>query len=292
MEAPPWSRMTDTPDPSASGRRAPPTYDSAIAVTEAQLRRQASSGGIRLGWSIALLACVVQTAAYLTNELVLDTRFHQLDAATDGTLFAWANTLAIVCLTVVVITAAIRGLMRTSRATVLAVGLGLLAVDDATGAHDRMRGFRMSSLPGPPRTAEAVTLAAFVLLLAIVFFLLWAEGGGAPGRAKGMMRAGLLALAFAVVTRLVGAVFGRDGTYDDVVRAVGVAVEQGLDLGGWILVAAGYALSVGASAPGQSSSPPPHWPAFTATLTENARPASITAPTLPDGAAKTRWFTR
>ena len=292
METPPWSRMTDAPDPSASGRRAPPTYDSAIAVTEAQLRRQASSGGIRLGWSIALLACAVQTAAYLTNELVLDTGFHQLNAAVDGTLFAWANTLAIVSVAVLVIAAAVRGLMRPSRAAVLAVGLGLLAVDDATGAHDWMRGFRMSSLPGPPRTAGAVALGAFALLLAIVFVLLWGESGRAPVRAKAMVRAGLVALAFAVVTRLVGAVFGRHETYDDVVRAIGVAVEQGLDLGGWILVAAGYALSVRASAPGHSSSPPPHWPAFTATLTENPRPASITAPTLPDGAAKTRRFTR
>lgn len=234
----------------------------------------------------------MQTAVYLTNELVLDTRFHQLDAAADGTLFAWANTLAIVSVAVMVVAAGASGVMRPSRSALLGLGLGLLAVDDATGAHDRMRGFRMSALPGPPRTAEAVALAAFALLLAIVFVLLWAESGRAPVRAKAMMRAGLVALAFAVVTRLVGAAFGRHETYDDVVRAVGVAVEQGLDLGGWLLVAAGYALSVGASARGHSSSPPPHWPAFTATLTENPRPASITAPTLPDGAAKTRWFTR
>jgi len=292
MKLPPARGRPIAPDPSASGRRAGPTYDSAIAATEAQPRRQASPGGVRLGWSIALLACVVQTAVYLTNELVLDTRFHQLNAAADGTLFAWANILAIVSLAVLVVAAGARGVMRPSRSAVLALGLGLLAVDDATGAHDRIRGFRISALPGPPRTAEAVALAAFALLLAIVFVLLWAESDRAPARAKAMMRAGLLALAFAVVTRLVGAVFGRHETYSDVVRAVGVAVEQGLDLGGWILVAAGYALSVRASARGQSSSPPPHWPAFTATVTENPRPASITAPTLPDGAAKTRWFTR
>ena len=52
---------------------------------------------------------MVQTAVYLTNELVLDTRFHQLNAAADGTLFAWANTLAIVSLAVLVVAAAARG---------------------------------------------------------------------------------------------------------------------------------------------------------------------------------------
>ena len=71
-------------------------HDSAIAATEVQLRRQASSGSVRLGWSIVLVALAAQTAAYLTNELVLGGRYHQLDAAADRTPFAWANTLAIV----------------------------------------------------------------------------------------------------------------------------------------------------------------------------------------------------
>ena len=182
--------------------------------------------------------------------------------------------------------------MRTSRAAVLAVGLGLLAVDDATGAHDRLREFRVSALPGPPRTAEAVALAAFVLLLAIVFVLLWAESERAPAGARPMMLVGLLALTVAVGTRLVGAVFGRHETYSDVVRAVGVAVEQGLDLGGWILVASGYALSVRDSGPLSLPRRFRTGPYSRPRLPENHRPASITAPTLRDGAAKTRWFTR
>src|SRR5207249_8753447 len=114
---------------------------------------------------------------------------------------AWANTLAIVSLVVLVVAGATRGLMRSSRAAFLAVGLGLLAADDATGAHDRLRGFHVSALPGPPRTAAALALTAFALLLAIVFVLLWTESERAPASARALMRLGLLALALAVVTR-------------------------------------------------------------------------------------------
>jgi hypothetical protein len=246
---------------------------------------------VRLGWSIAVLAFAAQTAAYLTNELVLDRRFHQLDIGADGTVFAWANTLAIVSLAVLVALSAARRLNRVWRAAALVLGLGLLALDDATGAHDRLTDLRADSLPGRPEDAAVVALAVFVGLLAAVFVLLWAESGRISRGARWTMRAGLLTLAAAVAVRVGGAAFGRE-TVGGTVGALGIAGEQGLDLVGWILLAAGYAAGFRDSAGAQSSSPPPHWPAFTATVTEKPRPASITAPTLPPGAAKTRRFSR
>jgi hypothetical protein len=246
---------------------------------------------VRLGWSIAVLAFVAQTAAYLTNELVLDRGFHQLNITADGTVFAWANTLAIVSLVVLVSLAAARRLIRVWRAAALVLGLGLLALDDATGAHDRLTDLRADSLPGRPEAAAVVALAAFAGLLAAVFVLLWAESGRLSRGARRTMRVGLLTLTAAVAMRVAGAAFGRE-TVGETVGALGIAAEQGLDLVGWILVAAGYAAGFRESAGAQSSSPPPHWPAFTATVTEKPRPASITAPTLPAGAAKTRRFSR
>ena len=246
---------------------------------------------MRLGWSIAVLACSAQTAAYLTNEFVLDSRYHQLDIAADGTLFAWANTLAIVSLAVLLALAAARRRIGVGRATALVLGLVLLALDDATGAHDRLTDLRAESLPGRPETAAVVVVAAFAVLLVSVFVLLWAESGRLSRGAQRTMRVGLLTLAVAVAARAAGAAFGL-GAVGETVRALGIAVEQGVDLIGWILVAAGYAAGLRDSARAQSSSPPPHWPAFTATVTEKPRPASITAPTLPAGAAKTRRFSR
>lgn len=246
---------------------------------------------VRLGWSIAVLACAVQTAAYLTNELILDGRYHQLNVAADGTLFAWANTVTIVSVAALVALAAVRRVMPGLRAGSLIPALGLLAVDDATGAHDRLRDLRAESLLGPPEAAVALALIGFASLLAIVFVLLWAESGRASEGARWMMRAGLLALALAVAVRIAGAASAR-GTYSDTARAFGVAFEQGLDFVGWLLVTVGYAVGLRDSAATHSSSPPPHWPALTASVTEKPRPASITAPTLPAGAAKTRRLSR
>ena len=239
-----------------------------------------------------LVALAAQTAAYLTNELVLGGRYHQLDAAADRTPFAWANTLAIVALAVLVAGAGLGGATRRARAAVLATGLLLLAADDATGVHDRLPALRAASLPGPPRALAAAALLAFALLLALVFLLLWAESRRASGWARTMMRAGLVALAAALTVRALGAGLVRGETFGEVFRALAVAGEQGLDLAGWLLVAAGYAVSLRDGPTAQSSSPPPHWPAFTATFTEKPRPASITAPTAPVGAAKTRRFSR
>jgi hypothetical protein len=236
----------------------PAGHDWLIAVAEVQLKRAAGSRSVLLGWSIALLACAAQTAGHLTNELVLGGRYRQLEAGADGNTFAWVNVSAIVALAVLVLVGALAGVMRCSRAVILAWGLALLAVDDATGFHDRLRGLRAASLPGPPGAAGAGALVAFAMLLALVFVLLWAETGRTQEGARWMIRAGLIALAAAVATRAVGAAFTLEGTFSSTLRAFAVAGEQGLDLAGWILVTAGYAVILRDSVPDQSSSPPPH----------------------------------
>jgi hypothetical protein len=259
-----------------------------LLLRRVQLKRPVSAGSVRLGWSLALLACAAQTAAHLTNELVLGGRFPDLDASADGNAFAWLTTAAIASLAVFTVAAAVGGIMRWFRAAILAVGLVLLALDDATGFHDRLHRLRAAWLPGPPGVAAAAAAGIFALLLALVFLLLWIEAAQAQASARRMIQVGLLALAAALATRVVGAAFAVEGTFSSALRAFGVAGEQGLDLAGWILVTVGFAARRRGSAAGQSSSPLPHWPAFTATLTEKPRPASITAPTFPEGEAKTR----
>ena len=292
MKLPPGRGRPIAPDPSASGRRAPSTYDSAIAATEVQPRRQASPGGVRLGWSIALLACVVQTAVYLTNELVLDTGFHQLNAAADGTLFAWANTLAIVSLAV----PGGRGRRPWGHASVALCCSG----PGSRASRGRRRNWRPRPDAGIPHVALPVRPARQrpsrgSVRAAAGDRVRPALGRERPraGRAKAMMRAGLLALAFAVVTRLVGAVFGRHETYSDVVpsrrRRGG---EQGLDLEAGFssrpATAFGRPRFARVILPRRLRTGPHSRPRSL----ENPRPASTAPRPLPDGAAKTRWFTR
>jgi MFS family permease len=236
-----------------------------------------SRAGARWGWAFAGAVVLAQAAGHLLNELALSERHRWLNAAVDASIFGRANTLSIV------LCAAIAGLgvalgTRTRPRLLLCLALVLLAVDDATGVHDRLRRL--------PRAEEAVAAAGFALLLVLVLVLLAAEAIHAAGAARRLLGVGILALAAAVAVRVAGAYAHAGSTLGGTTKAIAVAVEQGLDLGGWILVGAGLLAAVAARA--QPSSPPPHWPALTATLTGNPDRASMTAVTLPDGVAKSR----
>jgi hypothetical protein len=235
-----------------------------------------------LPWALAVLAVAVQTTAHLVNELVLGGRHDQLAAAADGNAFGRANTLAIALSALLAAVAAFSGAGIRPRRIVLSASLAFLAVDDAMGLHDRIR-----ALPG---TTAAAAAAAFAAVLALVLVLLSGEARRTHVAARRLLMVGLLALVAGVVVRLIGAFVTLEGAVGGTTKAVGVAVEQGLDLGGWILVAAGL-LAALLERP-HSSSPPPHWPAFTATLDGKAEFASMTAPTFPPGAAKSSRLSR
>jgi hypothetical protein len=235
-----------------------------------------------LPWALAVLAVAVQTTAHLVNELILGGRYDQLAATADANAFGRTNTLAIALSALLTAAAAFSRAGIRPRRIVLSASLAFLAVDDALGLHDRIR-----ALPGATAAAAA---AAFGAILALVLVLLSGEARRAQVAAQRLLVVGLLALVAGVVVRLIGAFFTLEGAVGGTTKAVGVAVEQGLDLGGWILVAAGL-LAALLERP-QSSSPPPHWPAFTATLDGKAELASMTAPTFPPGAAKSSRLSR
>ena len=236
-----------------------------------------SSGRVaRWSWALAGLAVAVQTTAHLVNELTLGGRYPQLSAAVDSNAFGRANTLAIALSALLTAVGAFSRRGVDPRRIVLSASLAFLAVDDAMGLHDRMR-----ALAGPREAAAAVGFAG---VLALVFVLLSAETRRMRLSARRLMIVGLLALAAGVALRAVGLYVTVAQWFGDTIMAAGVAVQQGLGLGGWILVAAGLLAALVERA--QPSSPPPHWPALTATLDGKAASASITAPTFPDGAAK------
>ena len=246
-------------------------------MSETRFRHWPSSQTLaRWGWAIAVVVVALQTATHLVNALVLDDRRRWLDAAVDASVFGRANTVAIVLCALFAAVGAALG-ARKARRLLLSLALLLLAVDDATGLHDRIRDL--------PRTAELAAALAFALLLGLVLVLLTLEARHAPATARRLLAAGLVALGLAVAVRIVGAAANVGHGIGETKKAVGVAAEQGLDLGGWFLVAAGLASALVAEA--YSPSPPPHGPALTTTPTGKPEPESMTAATFPDGAAKT-----
>jgi hypothetical protein len=217
-----------------------------VGGTRSLVRARAAT--LRAAWLLAGLAVAVQTAAYLVDELVLGGRYRALDAAVDASPFGRAETIAVGATALVAAVGAARRVGGRKRRALLAAALGFLALDDALGLHDRIR-----ALPTP---ANAATGVLFGSLLALVLALLLVERARAPIVAHGILVGGLVALVAAVGVRLAGAFVTGETTVGDTVRVLGVAAEQGLDLGGWILLAAGLAASLRASA--QPSSPAPH----------------------------------
>jgi hypothetical protein len=205
-------------------------------MSETRFRRWPSSRALaRWGWAVAVVAVTLQTATHLVNALVLDRRRRWLDAAVDASVFGRANTVAIgLCALFAAVGAALGA--RKARRLLLSLALLLLAIDDATGLHDRIR-----DLPRTPALAAAV---GFALLLGLVLVLLTVEARQAPSAARRLLAAGLLALGVAVLVRVVGAAADVGRGIGETKKALGVAAEQGLDLGGWFLVAAGLAASL------------------------------------------------
>jgi FtsH-binding integral membrane protein len=190
----------------------------------------------RWGWAFAVFVVALQTATHLVNALVLDPPHRWLDSAVDASVFGRANTVAIVLCAVFAGLGAALGPRTARRVLLLGIALVLLAVDDATGLHDRIRDF--------PHTFEVAAAVAFALLLGLVLVLLALEAREAPSAARRLLAAGLLVLGLAVAVRIVGAAGEVGRGIGETKKALGVAVEQGLDLGGWILVASGLAASL------------------------------------------------
>ncbi len=198
---------------------------------------RASGWVTRWSWALAGLAVAVQTTAHLVNELMLGGRYPQLAAAVDGNAFGRANTLSIALSAILTAVAAFSRVGIRRRRIVLSAALAFLAVDDAMGLHDRIR-----ALPTP---TETVAAAAFAAVLALVLLLLSAETRRMRFAPRRLLIAGLLALVAGFALRLVGAFVTVADTVGGTATAVGVAIEQGLGLGGWILVAAGLLAALG-----------------------------------------------
>ena len=179
-------------------------------------------------WVVAaVLLVAAQSATHLTNELFLGGRYPSLNAAVDASVFGRANSLAIGMSAALVALAARHGRRRASR-LLLAGFILLVMVDDATGFHDRL---------GVSLDVDAAVLGLGTVLT-VAAWLLLREAAVARRGPRLLLVVGLSALASAVVVRLVAAT-GVGADLGATTKALGVACEQGLDFGGWVLLAMG-----------------------------------------------------
>jgi hypothetical protein len=201
---------------------------------------------LRIGVPLAVAAVALQTLAHLTNEFLLDDRVEGLDADIEGNVFTWASSVSTFTLAVAAFLHALAFSTRRREFGLLA-GLGLLfSLDDAIQLHERVALELGEDVLGlPDYLAVRLWLVFYLPLLLLAGLLLWRFAEEVWEPAGRMLRLGLLLLVASIPVEIVGAGtrwLDEEGT--SVPEDFRVAVEEGLELGGWILAAVGLMTAV------------------------------------------------
>lgn len=201
---------------------------------------------LRIGVPLAVAAMAIQTAAHLGNEFLLDDRVQGLDADIEGNVFTWASSIS----TFAVASAAFLHAMAFSqrrREFGLLAGLGVLfSLDDAVQLHERVALEIAEDLLGlPDYVAVRLWLVFYLPLLILAGVLLWRISEEIWEPAGRMVRLGLFLLVASIPVEIAGAGtrwLDEEGT--SAPEDLRVAVEEAVELGGWILVAVALTAAV------------------------------------------------
>lgn len=196
---------------------------------------------VRVGIRIAVVAVLVQTVAHLGNEFLLDDRVEGLDADIEGNALTWASSVATfaVALCAALHAAAVEKQRREF--TVLAALALWFSLDDVAIIHERVALELGEDLLGmPDYLAVRLWLILYLPLLLLAGLVLWRVAQEAQPPADRAVLVGLGLLVASIPVELAGAVtrkLAEDST--EVPETFRVAIEEGLELGGWILIATG-----------------------------------------------------
>jgi hypothetical protein len=196
---------------------------------------------VRVGIRLAILAVLFQTTAHLTNEFLLDDRVEGLDADVEGTSFTWASSVATfaVAWAAALHAAAFRN-RRLELASLAAIAVWF-SLDDVAIIHERVALKLGEDLLGlPDYAAVRLWLILYLPLLLLVGLILWRLAQAAAPPVDRALRLGLGLLVASIPVEIAGLVTRRiaeDGT--TVPEDLRIPLEEGLELSGWIVLAAG-----------------------------------------------------
>jgi len=195
---------------------------------------------------LAVAGAVVQTISQLLNYFVFDFAISNLNVDADNNSFAWASSVAQFAAALCCALLLLLGWWSFRRLLALTLILAYFSLDDIVRIHERVAySFREDVLGVQLAYGRMIWPIMFLPILAAAFLLLWRFAGQAPARAARGIRVGLGMLVAAVFAEAFSTVFhiGTDpeGTLQDILQ---VAVEESLELGAWILIAAATAATL------------------------------------------------
>jgi hypothetical protein len=196
---------------------------------------------VRVGFRIALAAVLFQTAAHLGNEFLLDDRVEGIDADIEGNVFTWASSAATFAVAFCSALHAAAVERQRREFSVLAALALWFSMDDVAIIHERVALKLGEDLLGmPDYLAVRLWLVLYLPLLLVAGVVLWRIAQEAQPPAHRPLVLGLGLLVASIPVELAGAVtrkLAEDGT--DVPETFRIVIEEGLELGGWILIATG-----------------------------------------------------
>lgn len=186
---------------------------------------------LRVAAGLAIVAATGVTFGSIANHFLLDDAISDLNPELEGNLLTW---VAVVASFAGALAAALHALILPVRRRwffVLAATLGFFSLDDGIRLHERV-GDNIGLF-------DNVETLIFAPLYAVAFLIIWAYAREVFTRAGILLRLGLMLLLAAVVVDLGSALTSNleeQGTAWP--RAIQLAVEEGLEVSGWILVSA------------------------------------------------------
>jgi hypothetical protein len=201
---------------------------------------------LRIGGLLAAAAVALQTTAHLVNAFLLDARIDGLNADLEGNVFTWASSTSTFTLGLAAFLHAVLFPLRRRELAVLAVIAAFLSLDDAIQLHERLTVAIGEDLLGlSDHVAGRLWVPVYFPLLLLTGLLLWLVAKQAWEPAGRLIRLGLVLLVASILAEFPGALTSRlDPERGSAPGEVLVAVEEGLELGGWLLAAVGLTTAV------------------------------------------------
>ena len=196
---------------------------------------------LRAGVVLALVGVGVQTVLHLLNLFVLDDRYFHLDVSNEQTAFSWASTVATFAAACAALLLAARpGTQGRGRFALLALLLAHLSLDDFVEVHERLGEWTEDALDLPEAVGVRIWVLVYLPVLAAAALLLLWSALNAPPQPRRYQLAGIGLLVAATFTEGIGVLTKLLEEHGwDWPHRVRAAVEEGFELGGWIILASG-----------------------------------------------------
>ena len=196
------------------------------------------------GVVLALLAVAIQTVLYLADVYVFDRRVGTFDVDTEGGFPAWAASVAIFSTGFVALLLSVVESSRLLRLLGLAAAATFLSFDEALGVHERLGLAVTEALDVSDTYLRIAWPVVYLPLLAAVAALVFELARASTGPARRLLTIGLVVLAGAVALEVAGLALDLVPSLTDTawLYTLEIALEEGAELLGWLLLTTGLAV--------------------------------------------------